>query len=402
MTVVQLASKMRRSSPNARAKRRPRWIAGEATTSYYLVMGSAGLLLLLGLIMILSASSVTAYAQYGSSFLFFKRQLAWAAMGVTAMFGLARIDYHRLRPFGWLLSVAGLVALVAVLHPAIGQRVSGSSRWIGVGPLRFQPSELMKIGLLILGADIASRKQGRLHTLKHIVWPLGVFVALTLGLIMLQPDLGTSLIIAMIVFVVLFVGGTSLPLIGGMGALGFVGVFGLSFAEGYRRARLLSFLHPFADPLNSGYQAVQSMIALGSGGIFGVGLGQSRQKWMYVPNAHTDFIFAILGEELGLVGTLGVIALFVLLAYAGIRIANRAPDAFGRLLAAGATAWIVGQAIVNMGAVTGLLPITGVPLPLVSFGGSALVFTLVAVGVLANVARQERPHAARKKDAASA
>jgi cell division protein FtsW len=206
----------------------------------------------------------------------------------------------------------------------------------------------------------------------------------------------------MIVFAVLFVGGTSLPLVGGLGLGGLAGVVGLSYAEGYRRARLLSFLHPFADKYNSGYQAVQSMIALGSGGIFGVGLGQSRQKWLYVPNSYTDFIFAILGEELGLVGTLGVIALFVMLAYAGVRIANRAPDAFGRLLAAGATAWIVGQAIINMGAVTGLLPITGVPLPLVSFGGSALVFTLIAVGILANIARQERPRARRRTKAATA
>lgn len=389
MTVVQLATRARRPAPAARA-RSSRWIAGRATTSYYLVMSAASMLLLTGLLMILSASSVASYTQYGSSFLFFKRQLVWAAIGLVAMLALSRIDYRRLRPFGWILSLAGLIALVAVLHPSVGTKVGGSSRWIALGAFRFQPSELMKFALLILAADVIARKQGRLHSLKQVILPLGIVAALAAGLIMLQPDLGTTLIIALIVFAVLFVGGTSLPLVGAIGMGGVLTTLALSYAEGYRRARLLSFLNPFADPSRSGYQAVQSMIALGSGGIFGVGLGQSRQKWLYVPNAHTDFIFAILGEELGLVGTLAVIALFVLLAYAGVRIANRAPDPFGRLLAAGATAWIVGQAIINMGAVTGLLPITGVPLPLVSFGGSALVFTLAATGILANVARQER------------
>jgi cell division protein FtsW len=181
-----------------------------------------------------------------------------------------------------------------------------------------------------------------------------------------------------------------LPLLGTIGLLGGIGALGLALTEGYRRARLFSFLNPFRDPLNAGYQSVQSLIALGSGGISGVGLGASRQKWLYVPNAHTDFIFAILGEEMGLIGTLAVIALFVGFAYTGVRVARRAPDAFGRLVAIGITVWIVGQGIVNMGAVTGLLPITGVPLPLVSFGGSALVLSLVAIGVLANIARQEQ------------
>ncbi len=397
MTVIQLAARARRR--DARSRKASRWLAGEATSSYYLVMTATGILLLLGLVMILSASSVSAYTTYGSSFLFFKRQLLWAVLGVTIMFGVSRLDYHRLRRVGWLLSVAGIASLVLVLHPALGTRVAGSTRWLGVGPLRFQPSELMKVALLLLAADVLARKQGRLHSLKELVLPVGLITGITVLLVMMQPDLGTTVVLGLIVFAILWVGGASLPIIGGLGVTGLAGAAILSMTAGYRRARLVSFLDPFSDPMNSGYQAVQSMIALGSGGTFGVGLGQSRQKWLYVPNAHTDFIFSILGEELGLIGTLGVVALFVLLAYAGVRIANRAPDAFGRLLAAGATAWIVGQAVINMGAVTGLLPITGVPLPLVSFGGSALVFTLVAVGILANVARQER---APRRSAAAA
>ncbi len=386
MTVIGLASPRRWRQ----ARGRTALFVGESTSSYYLLATSTGILILLGLLMILSASSVAAYAQYGSSFLFFRRQVMWILLGLVVMVILSRVDYHRLRPFGWILSAAALIGLGAVLHPAIGIRAGGSSRWLSLGPLNIQPSELMKLAVLILAADVIARKQGHLHRLRDIVLPLGLVVVTACTLVMLQPDLGTTLLICLIAFAVVFVGGTSLPLIGAVGLAGAAGAAGLAFAEGYRRARIFSFLDPFSDPLNSGYQAVQSMIALGSGGLFGVGLGQSRQKWLYVPNAHTDFIFAILGEELGIIGTFAVVGLFLLIGYTGIKVAVRAPDAFGRLLAGGATAWIVGQGIVNMGAVTGLLPITGVPLPFVSFGGSAMVFTLAAVGILCNVARQER------------
>lgn len=373
-----------------RARTGERRGAGVGTRSYYLVVAVTGILLGFGLVMILSASSVSSYARYGSSFLFFKRQVLWAAIGVALMFGVSRVDYRKWRPVSWVLLLASLAGLVLVLHPALGQRVGGSSRWLGVAGLRVQPSELAKLALLLVAADVVTRKQGRLSSLRELMLPLGLVTCLAVGLVLMQPDLGTTLIIAATVFAVAFVGGTPLPLLGGAGVLGATAVAGLALGEGYRRARIFSFLDPFADPLNSGYQAVQSLIALGSGGFFGVGLGASRQKWLYVPNAHTDFIFAILGEEMGLVGTLMVVGLFVAFAYAGVRIARRAPDPFGRLVAAGVTAWIVGQATVNMGAVTGLLPITGVPLPLVSFGGSALVFSLAGIGILANIARQER------------
>ncbi len=398
MTVVELAKT--RIWQRARASERAR-AAGGATRSYYLLISVTGVLLGFGLVMILSASSVSSFTRYGSSFLFFKRQLVWALMGVVGMFVASRIDYRRWRGLGWVMLLICIGGLVLVLHPAFGTRVGGSSRWLGFGSIRVQPSELAKLALLLVAADVCVRKQGKMTSLRELVLPLGILSAVVAGLILLQPDLGTMLIIALIVGVVVFVSGVPLPLLGTVGVMGVIGAVGLAFAEGYRRARLFSFLNPFRDPLNAGYQSVQSLIALGSGGFFGVGLGDSRQKWLYVPNAHTDFIFAILGEELGLMGTLMVISLFVAFAYVGIRIARRAPDPFGRLVASGVTVWVAGQGIVNMGAVTGLLPITGVPLPLVSFGGSALVIALVGIGILANIARQEKwppPGAPSKKE----
>jgi cell division protein FtsW len=385
VTVVELA----KTRIWQRARKAARTSSGAGTRTYYFMTSITAILLGFGLVMILSASSVSSYTQYGSSFLFFQRQVVWAVIGVAAMLIASRIDYHRWRGLGWLVLLATVAGLVLVLHPSFGTRVGGSSRWLGFGSMRVQPSEIAKLGLLLVAADVVVRKNGRLTTLRELLLPLGVIVAAVTGLILLQPDLGTALVAVAIVFVVIFVGGVPLPLIGGLGLVGGIGALSMALAEGYRRARLFSFLNPFRDPLNSGYQSVQSLIALGSGGFFGVGLGASRQKWLYVPNAHTDFIFAILGEELGLIGTMMVIGLFVAFAYVGVRTARRAPDAFGRLVAIGVTTWIVGQAIVNMGAVTGLLPITGVPLPLVSFGGSALVVSLVAIGILANIARQE-------------
>jgi cell division protein FtsW len=340
--------------------------------------------------MILSSSWVSAYEQYGSPFLYFTRQMIWAVGGIACMVVTSMIDYRRWRGLSWILLLVSIVGLVLVLHPAFGTRVAGSSRWLSMGPLRFQPSELAKLALVLVGADICVRKGRRLWTVKEVVLPYGVIAGLVGLLVIAQPDLGTTLILGGIAFTVLFVAGARLSVLAGLGAAGAGSAVLLSFSRAYRRARLFSFANPFADPLNTGYHAVQSQIALGSGGLFGVGLGAGRQKWLYVPNAHTDFIFSIIGEEVGLLGTFAVIALFALLAYSGVRIARRAPDRFGRIVAGAITAWIVGQAVINMGAVTGLLPITGVPLPLVSFGGSSLLFTLMALGILINIGRQEQ------------
>jgi cell division protein FtsW len=382
-----------RALPAARARSRKKNKAAlsQLTPSHPAVLLTVctAVLVMLGLVMILSASSVHSFAEYGSSFLFFNRQLLWSAIGIVGFIAFARLDYHRLRGFGYVLFGVVTLLLMAVLIPGIGQEVGGSSRWIAAGPLSFQPSELAKLALVLFAADVFSRKDERnLGYLSHTVLPMLPALGILAMLIMMQPDLGTTLLLGFIGFGMLFIAGAPmlylLPMAFGGAGLALIG----AMAEPYRRARLLAFLHPWKDPLNTGYQTIQSLIAMGSGSWLGVGLGASRQKWSYVPNAHTDFIYAILGEEMGLIGTFAVLGLFAFVAYLGIRSAKRAPDRFGMLLAAGVTIWIATQALVNMGAVTGALPITGVPLPLVSFGGTSLVLSLMAMGILTNVARQ--------------
>lgn len=349
---------------------------------------TTGALVVLGLVMILSASSVAAFAEYGSSFLFFQRQVLWAVIGLVGFVFFARFDYRRLRGIGYLAIVAVIVMLVAVLVPGVGRVAGGSARWLGFGSLSIQPSELAKLALILFAADVFARKDERsLHEWSHTALPmLPVMGTLTI-LVMLQPDLGTTVLLGSIGFGMLFIAGAPLRYIAPIGAVG-VALAGLfAIIEPYRRARLLAFMDPWRDPLETGYHTIQSMIALGSGGWLGVGLGASRQKWMYVPNAHTDFIYAILGEEMGLLGTFAVLGMFAFLTYLGVRIARTAPDRFGMLIAGGITVWIAAQALINMGAVTASLPVTGVPLPLVSFGGSSLVVSLVAMGILTNIAR---------------
>ncbi|HYV01820.1 MAG TPA: putative lipid II flippase FtsW [Actinomycetota bacterium] len=349
---------------------------------------SVAILTMAGLVMVLSASSVSAFAEYGSSFLFFKRQLMYAVMGSAALLAAARLPY-RVWQRAWVpLFGVSVLLLVLVLHPSAGTTVGGAARWIQVGPVSLQPSELAKFAVVAACASILALNVKTLESDPgRWIVPLAFIVGGVSLLILFQPDLGTMMVIALTSFVLLFVAGVRLRLLLSSAVLSTAVGLALIMGEGYRRARFLSFLHPWADPRNTGYQIVQSLIALGSGHVFGVGLGASRQKWMYVPNAHTDFIFSILGEELGLIGELIVLALFGALVYAGIRIALRAPDAFGRLLAGGITAWLGLQALVNLGAVTGLLPITGVPLPFVSFGGSSLIVSLGAVGVLLSIGR---------------
>jgi len=349
---------------------------------------SVAILTMAGLVMVLSASSVSAFAEYGSSFLFFKRQLMYAVMGSTALLVAARLPYRVWHRIWAPLFGVSVLLLLLVLHPSAGTTVGGAARWIQVGPVSLQPSELAKFAVVAACASILARNVKTLESDPgRWIVPLALIVGVISLLILFQPDLGTMMVIALTSFVLLFVAGVRLRLLLSSAVLSTTVGLALIMGEGYRRARFLSFLHPWADPRNTGYQIVQSLIALGSGHVFGVGLGASRQKWMYVPNAHTDFIFSILGEELGLIGELVVLALFGALVYAGIRIALRAPDAFGRLLAGGITAWLGLQALVNLGAVTGLLPITGVPLPFVSFGGSSLIVSLGAVGVLLSIGR---------------
>lgn len=349
---------------------------------------TVGALVVTGLVMVLSASSVSAYANYGSSFLFFQKQILWSVIGVICFLFFSRLDYRRLKGFGYLAFATVVVMLVAVLIPGVGVTAGGSSRWIGVGSFVIQPSEIAKLALILFAADVFSRRDEKsFGDFAHTVLPMLPALGLLALLVMLQPDLGTTVLLGVIGFGLLFVAGAPLRQLIPMGLLGTTVAIGAGLASPYRRVRLLAFMDPWKDPLVTGYHTIQSLIALGSGGWFGVGLGASRQKWMYVPNAHTDFIYAILGEEMGLLGTFAVLGMFAFLTYLGIRIARSAPDRFGMLIASGITIWMASQALVNMGAVTASLPITGVPLPFVSFGGSSLVISLTSMGILTSIAR---------------
>lgn len=352
----------------------------------FLVIGSAAALLtLLGVVMVLSASSVNDLRLYDDAWHHLKRQLVWLFLGLAALLTMMRIDYQVLRAWGTPLMVVSLLLLGLVLVPGVGVRANGSARWIDVGPATFQPSELAKLATVVYLASVLSRPG------VDSVLPRALLVAGSVGaLLMAEPDLGTTVIVGALAFAALFFAGTRFRTLGflGLGGLGLMG--GLSLSSGYRRQRLRGLLDPWTDPLNTGWQSIQSAIAISNGGLDGVGLGASRAKWGFLPFAHTDFIYAIVAEEMGLIGAGLVLLGYLLIGLVGLSVAVNAPDAFGRLLAAGVTTWIVAQALVNMGGVMGVLPITGVPLPFVSAGGSSLVMTMGALGILLNVARQAR------------
>jgi cell division protein FtsW len=357
--------------------------------SYYLLVSAAGLLLVFGLVMVLSASSVTAYAEYKSSYYYFFRQLMWLAMGLPVFFLASRMSIRVFRWLAYPILVGSFVLLLAVMVPGIGITSNGSTRWIGVGSFVIQPSEFAKLGIALWGADLLARKARLLGEWRHLLVPLLPVVTLFAAIVMMQPDMGTTLVIVTLLLALLWTVGAPGRLFAGVLAVVATLASFLAVLEPYRLERITSFRDPFNDAMGSGYQAVQGIYALSSGGWWGLGLGASREKWSYLPNAHTDFILAIIGEELGLIGTLMVVALFGVLAYAGIRIASRATDTFARLAAGAVTAWLIVQAFVNMAAVVGLVPITGIPLPLISAGGSALLPTLFALGMLAAFARAE-------------
>ena len=362
-----------------------------------LLAASAGFLTVVGLTMVLSAGSVSAAQGYGgNSFWYFQRQILYAVVGIVAALAVAR-----LRPSVW--KVAGLPVLLGAMalmlvaaHPSSGSSLYGASRWIDLGPITVQPSELAKLGLVAVAAAIVTNKWNRRDEPLQLVFPLGLIVGAVAMLGLAQRDLGTTLILCGLVLVILFAAGVRLRYLAIAGGAGLATAMLLIVGETYRRTRFFdAWLNPWADRQGNGYQLIQGLIAMGSGGWFGTGLGTSRAKWDFLPNAHSDFIYAVIGEELGLIGAIVVLVAFAVLIYAGVRIALHARGTFERLLAAGIIGWIGLQAIINMGAVTGLLPITGVPLPLVSFGGTALVVTLVGIGMLASVAR-DAARAARR------
>ena len=350
---------------------------------YHLLVLVTLALVAFGLVMVYSASSARALLGADDPAYYLKRQALSAVVGLVALVLLSRTDYRRLRHVAGPLLLASFVLLVAVL--AIGTAVNGARRWIPLGTLTFQPSELAKLALALWIAGLLARRPTP-QTLNDLIRPIGLVVGAACALILVEPDLGSALAIAIMVAAVLLVAGTPVrALAAGCGIAGML-VLAAIWLEPYRRARIFSFIDPWHDPQGAGFQSVQAMIALGSGGIFGVGLGESVQKIYYLPEASTDMIFAIVGEELGLVGVLAVIGAFALFAYAGLNIALRCRDPFGKGLAAGLTALVCGQAAVNVSAVMGLAPLTGVPLPFVSYGGSSLVMSLASVGILLNIA----------------
>ena len=372
-----------------------------ARVNVLLLLVPAAVLTVLGLAMVMSAGSVSATQGYdGNAFWYFQRQGIYAIAGVLALLIAIRLPHAVWRRLSVPMLLI-LVPLMLIAFTSVGTSLHGASRWIDLGPVTVQPAELMKLAMVAFAATVLTAKWGKIDDPVHLLIPLAPVVFIVAVLVIMQRDLGTTIVICGSVMVLLFVAGVRASHLTITGLVALAGTIFLIVGTTYRRSRFVdSFLNPWNDPGDAGFQLIQGLIAFGSGGWTGVGLGASRQKWDYLPNAHSDFIFAIVGEELGLLGALFVLVLFALMLFAGIRIALAAPDTFGRLLAAGIIGGIGLQTIINLGAVTGLLPITGVPLPLLSFGGTALVVTLASIGVLASIARASAQAPARASTSA--
>ena len=358
------------------------------------LFGVTLVLCLLGAVMIFSASAVTAQQQYGHSYFFVARQVVWLAFGLLGMFALMKLDYHRLREPAVVYTALCLV-VVMLVGTFFLDKSHATHRWIRFGPVGIQPSELAKLAVILYLAwfldlrrrtptSLEFRKQDLLQTILPAVAPILVCVSLILA----QPDLGTSVDIVLIMMAILFVAGLSWKWVAVGAGAALPALFALIYFVSYRQARLFSFLHPDSDPQGAGFQLLQSLIAVGSGGFTGVGLMESKQKLFYLPEAHTDFIYAVICEELGFIGAVIVITLFAVYAWRGLRAAFNAPDGFGSMLALGVTAMVLGQSLINFAVVLGMMPTKGIPLPFVSYGGSSLLVMLLATGVLLNVSQQ--------------
>lgn len=345
-------------------------------------------LLALGLVMVFSASEVSAYYRFdGDIFYFFKKQLLWALLGIGVMFLLMNYDFWKLRKLVWIALGGSFALLVLVLIPGIGKTVNGAQRWINLGLFAFQPSEIIKLSLVLYVAYLTSIQRSYIRTFTKGLLPHLVVLGLACMLILAQPDLGTAMAAAGTVYIMLFAAGAKGKHLVNLGLAGVTAV-GVAIAlEPYRLSRFLAFLDPFKDPKGTGYHIIQSLYAIGSGGFFGRGLGNGLQKHNYLPEQHTDFIYAVINEELGFLGGSLVILLFILFIWRGLRVAITNPDPFGSMLAVGLTSMVALQAVVNIGVVTGSLPITGITLPFISFGGTSLVFTMAGVGMLLNISR---------------
>ncbi|WP_426572590.1 putative lipid II flippase FtsW [Aquihabitans sp. McL0605] len=401
-TLGHPALRGRTGHPVQARRRRHLAIPGVATPAFWLLAAIVTVLNLFGLVMVMSASSVPSVRAGAVPWSMFERQALWTVLGSIGLLATFLVSVEFWRRFAKPFLLLSITMLVAVLVPGIGVSANGATRWLGAGPIQIQPSEFAKFGLLLFVADLLDRRADKIRDWRWCLAPVVAYLAVVAGLIMLQPNLGTTIIIAFMVLAMLFMAGV--PLLG----LSLTAVAGTILAIGavaytpFRRTRFLRFLNPWADPTNTGLQNVQSLVGIANGGILGRGLGRSTAKWGFLPFAHTDFIFAVIGEEFGLVGAMSVVLLFLGIACTGAWIAARARDRFSMLVATGITAWISIQAFMNIGAVIGIMPITGVPLPFISFGGSSLVINLAATGMLLNIARHPAEHQPRstRRDAA--
>lgn len=364
------------------------WL-GRPMTSFHLIIAVTALLITLGLTMVLSASGVYSYDSDGSPWSVFAKQVLWTAVGLVAFYAALRMPVKTLRCLAFPGFAFTIVLLILVLIPGIGKIANGSRGWFVVAGFSMQPSELAKIAFAIWGAHLLAARRMERATLREMLVPLVPAAVIALALIVAQPDLGQTVSLGIILLALLWYAGLPLKVFLSSLFAVMVSAAVLAMAEGYRSARVQSWLDPSADAQGSGYQARQAKFALANGGVFGDGLGQGTAKWNYLPNAHNDFIFAIIGEELGFVGAAGLLALFGLFAYTGMRIARRSADPFLRLLTATATTWVLGQVFINVGYVVGLLPVTGLQLPLISAGGTSTATTLLMMGLITNAARHE-------------
>ncbi|HCP08908.1 MAG TPA: putative lipid II flippase FtsW [Candidatus Moranbacteria bacterium] len=347
-------------------------------------------LLVFGLIMISSAGIAYSKTRFGDSYFFFKRQLVGVSIGLIAMYFAQRINYNFWKKISFPFFLLSLFLLILVFVPGVGSKIYGASRWLQIGHLSFQPSEMLKLNLVIYLAAWIESRGNLIKDFFEGLLPFAAIVGMISFLLMKQPDMGTLGVIILTAAGMFFVSGSKFSHMFLMGSAGAAALFLLIKMESYRMNRLLVFLHPELDPRGIGYQINQALLAIGSGGIFGVGLGHSLQKFNYLPEPVGDSIFAIIGEELGLVGCLVLLGLFTFFALRGFKIAKNAPDSFGRLLAAGIVSWIFFQAAINISAISGIIPLTGIPLPFISYGGTSIVFLMTGVGILLNISKQTK------------
>ncbi len=349
-------------------------------------------LVAIGIVMIYSASAIYAYEKMGDSLYFLKRHLIYLLLGLVMMFMTMVVNLNTLKKYAKPIMIFSAFLLIAVLVPHIGKETGGARRWFKLGPVNFQPTELAKIAMIIYMADLMARKKDEVRSFLHGFMPPVIVLGFTVGLILLEPDLGTAVAISLITVIMLFVSGVRVSHLLASLLASIPALYVLVFSVAYRRRRILAFLNPWADRRGTGFQIIQSFVALGSGGIFGVGLGQSRQKLFYLPASHTDFIFSIIGEELGFLGTAVIVMLFGLFLWQGMKVVFKSEGLFEKYMSMGIVSLITLEAVINIGVTAGALPTKGLPLPFISYGGSGLIFHLAAIGLLLNAAKTCEVH----------